>query len=238
MFKLKSSFVLLNAALLAACSSNGGSFDVQSAKVESQTQTTPKKPSLQDDNSNARRTVSASETEALLQPGFGFSAKIPRRNLFPQGKEDVAPIGDIKEITGDLTKIPYEEEVKAYGSSADGFSHTHDRNHKLYTRDFNFVRSGYVLHSGAKPEIKPKEILRTGAHGYVYYLGIEPAKAIPTQKATYKGYWDFTTDARKGEIVNIFLIPQASILAPHRKIVTILMLMILKNQWAYRRIYG
>lgn len=198
MFKLKSSFVLLNAALLAACSSNGGSFDVQSAKVESQTQTTPKKPSLQDDNSNARRTVSASETEALLQPGFGFSAKIPRRNLFPQGKEDVAPIGDIKEITGDLTKIPYEEEVKAYGSSADGFSHTHDRNHKLYTRDFNFVRSGYVLHSGAKPEIKPKEILRTGAHGYVYYLGIEPAKAIPTQKATYKGYWDFTTDARKG----------------------------------------
>lgn len=42
MFKLKSSFVLLNAALLAACSSNGGSFDVQSAKVESQTQTTPK----------------------------------------------------------------------------------------------------------------------------------------------------------------------------------------------------
>lgn len=40
--------------------------------------------------------------------------------------------------------------------------------------------------------------MRTGAHGYVYYLGIEPAKAIPTQKATYKGYWDFTTDARKG----------------------------------------
>ncbi|WP_458119221.1 hypothetical protein OF381_02225 [Mannheimia haemolytica] len=46
MFKLKSSFVLLNAALLAACSSNGGSFDVQSAKVESQTQTTPQKAKL------------------------------------------------------------------------------------------------------------------------------------------------------------------------------------------------
>ncbi|YCJ00354.1 hypothetical protein OF381_02220 [Mannheimia haemolytica] len=47
----------------------------------------PKKPSLQDDNSNARRTVSDSEAEALLQPGFGFSAKIPRRNLrpFPKG---------------------------------------------------------------------------------------------------------------------------------------------------------
>ncbi|QLB17769.1 transferrin-binding protein [Mannheimia varigena] len=201
MFKLKSGFVLLNAALLTACSANGGSFDVQSSKAESHTSNVPQKPSLQDDNSSARRTVNSTEAAVLLKPGFGFSAKIPRRNLqpFSKGGEEVAPIGDITEITGDITKIPYEEEVKAYGSSDDGFSHTHDGKHKLHTRDFNFVRSGYVLHSGAKPEREAKDIFRIGAHGYVYYLGTEPAKAMPAQKATYNGYWDFTTDARKGK---------------------------------------
>ncbi|MGQ8821612.1 transferrin-binding protein-like solute binding protein [Bibersteinia trehalosi] len=200
MFKLKSSFVLLNIALLSACASNGGSFDVQSVKVESNTQE-PSKPSLQDDNSSARRTINNTEAAALLQPGFGFSAKIPRRNQQPlaQGGEESAPIGEITSITGDLSKIPYEDEVRAYNSSSDdGFSHTHDRSKGHHTRDYDFVRSGYILHSGAQLERKPKEILRTGAHGYVYYLGIKPAKATPTQTATYKGFWDFTTDARKG----------------------------------------
>ncbi|MDY2946785.1 MAG: transferrin-binding N-lobe domain-containing protein [Mannheimia varigena] len=104
MFKLKSGFVLLNAALLTACSANGGSFDVQSSKAESHTLNVPQKPSLQDDNSSARRTVNSTEAEVLLKPGFGFSAKIPRRNLqpFSIGGEEVAPIGDITEITGDI----------------------------------------------------------------------------------------------------------------------------------------
>ncbi|AHG82195.1 Transferrin binding protein B [Bibersteinia trehalosi USDA-ARS-USMARC-188] len=196
MFKLKSRFVLLNIALLSACTSNGGSFDVQSVKVESNKPDSPK-PSLQDDNSSARRTINNTEAAALLQPGFGFSAKIPRRNQLPQANENTAPIGEITPIAGDLTKIPYEEEVKAYGYDDEGFSHTHDGHNGHNTRDFKFVRSGYVLHSGAKPEIKHKEVLRTGAHGYVYYLGTHPAKAMPAQKAIYKGYWDFTTDARK-----------------------------------------
>ncbi|OAQ15475.1 transferrin-binding protein [Bibersteinia trehalosi Y31] len=201
MFKLKSSFVLLNIALLSACASNGGSFDVQSVKVESNTQESSK-PSLQDDNSSARRTINNTEAAALLQPGFGFSAKIPRRN---QRGEAFEKIGDITAINGELLSIPHEQEVRTYGEDEDDFIHSHDGKKLHRIRDLQFVRSGYLLHLGAKLELnREPKVLRAGPTGYVYYLGTKPAKAFPSQTATYHGSWDFTTEARAANPTNYF----------------------------------
>lgn len=194
MFKLKQSFILINIAFLAACSSNGGSFDVDSVKQNTEKKA-EYKPKYADDDSAPRRKVTDAEANALTQPGLGYATKIPRRNQFsPTQPEE---IGEILSISGPLNKLPYEDEVRGYGSNDEDFIHTHDNKKLHHQRNLDFVRSGYLLHLGAKTEVsRTPRVLRNGPTGYVYYIGEQPAKALPAQTATYNGYWDFTTDAR------------------------------------------
>lgn len=250
MFKLKNSVILLNMALLTACASNGGSFEVDTT-TSNQANTTPTnttnnaaKPSggnttsggttqinkvkqiistsststsstnttadanttngstnsqnsakqYQDDVSLGRRVISPENEQAFAS--LGFEAKIPRRNQLGGVSE---PIGDITPIAGSIKNLPNEDEVKGYGSDEDSFIHSHDGKKLHRERPMEFVRSGYLLHLAANLERNARGVtprfLKTGPHGYVYYLGNEPSTAMPAQTATYKGTWDFTTTA-------------------------------------------
>ncbi|OZN25536.1 transferrin-binding protein [Actinobacillus seminis] len=63
-------------------------------------------------------------------------------------------------------------------------------------RSLTYVRSGYVLGSN-KFDIRVKENTQynAGLMGYVFYQGHQPSTRMPTQTATYTGYWDFVSDA-------------------------------------------
>ncbi|HDL1952952.1 TPA: transferrin-binding protein-like solute binding protein [Mannheimia haemolytica] len=201
MFKIKNSVILLNAVLLSACTSNGGSFDTNSVKASSSYSSSSKDSTAQP--KSERRTISS--TESLAQPSLGFQTKIPRRNFFGGTGEENGAIGEITPIVGEPGKPlsleeemkKLEEEVKKFGYDEDDIIHTHDGKKLHRKREMKFVRSGYFIHLGAAAETKREEprLLKTGPTGYVYYLGTQPSKAFPTQVATYEGTWDFTTNA-------------------------------------------
>ncbi|HDL3103974.1 TPA: transferrin-binding protein-like solute binding protein, partial [Mannheimia haemolytica] len=201
MFKIKNSVILLNAVLLSACTSNGGSFDTNSVKASSSYSSSSKDSTAQP--KSERRTISS--TESLAQPSLGFQTKIPRRNFFGGTGEENGAIGEITPIVGEPGKpLSLEEEmkkleegVKKFGYDEDDIIHTHDGKKLHRKREMKFVRSGYFIHLGAAAETKREEprLLKTGPTGYVYYLGTQPSKAFPTQVATYEGTWDFTTNA-------------------------------------------
>lgn len=209
-FKPKKIAVLLSSIMLTACAGNGGSFDLDAVKANqpANQSTTP----TYKDEGGTRRTVTEEEANALLQPALGYAAKIPRRNQQPfrSGGELEQPIGDITAISGSIDKFPYEEEVILH-SSEDSITDSHNGIKLLPKRQFSYIRSGYVTADSPRSEIIRGKVMRTGTIGYVYYLGIEPSKAMPTQTATYKGYWDFTTNARRGKDNKYFVGGQAGI---------------------------
>ncbi|HDL5235137.1 TPA: transferrin-binding protein-like solute binding protein [Mannheimia haemolytica] len=202
MFKIKNSVILLNAVLLSACTSNGGSFDTNSVKASPSHSSSSKDSATQP--KSERRTISSAEGSA--QPSLGFQTKIPRRNFFGGTGEENGAIGEITPIVGEPGKPlsleeemkKLEEEVKKLGYDEDDIIHTHDGKKLHRKREMKFVRSGYFIHLGASAERSKRgepRLLKTGPTGYVYYLGTQPSKAFPTEIATYKGTWDFTTNA-------------------------------------------
>lgn len=106
MFKIKNSVILLNAVLLSACTSNGGSFDTNSVKASPSHSSSSKDSTAQP--KSERRTISSTESSA--QPSLGFQTKIPRRNFFGGTGEENGAIEAITPIVGESLDI--EKEVK------------------------------------------------------------------------------------------------------------------------------
>ncbi|MDO4998583.1 MAG: transferrin-binding protein-like solute binding protein, partial [Neisseria sp.] len=72
------------------------------------------------------------------------------------------------------------------------------------TRDTQFVQSGYIQgYSRGYQKVGETKEYGPSALGYVYYFGTNPAKNLPTSNSiTYKGTWDFVTDAVKARSSN------------------------------------
>lgn len=191
--------------LLTACG-GGGSFGVDTATKPTTIPTnnnpnTPKQPTLVDDTSDKR--PSEEQLSDFMQPSTGQAVFVPRRivrgaNVTPENQKDIS-VADVKNIEDSFT-TPL---VDMFTKTADDKKNltdevsTHFANGNLFTKrdEFKFVRSGYFLQDSGKTIFRP--IFTDGNYGYIFYQGTNPSTALPTQNAnlTYKGYWDFTTNA-------------------------------------------
>ncbi|EGV35932.1 transferrin-binding protein-like solute binding protein [Neisseria weaveri] len=190
--------------ILSACATNKGDFGLEDVHAP---QSEPQKPKFQDEKTQPR---TEEEVSAFMQPGLGASIEIPRRGTGLAGtlsEERVALTPEnIKRIGGDLD-IPYVKDIKNHNKYTGSLIHSHDNSagdHRK--RDLEYVRSGWVADANVGLDFVNGEIgngitrkVLFGSIGHVYYKGVQPAQAFPTSgKATYKGTWDFVTDARQG----------------------------------------
>ncbi len=120
-------------------------------------------------------------------------------------KQDKVPIGQVESIHHALNQIPtvFSEKIKKMpkfdknnmelGDEGIIYSHNEKQPNR---RSLTYVRSGYVLGSN-KFDIRVKDNTQynAGLMGYVFYQGHQPSTRMPTQTATYTGYWDFVSDA-------------------------------------------
>ncbi|WP_191963626.1 transferrin-binding protein-like solute binding protein [Neisseria zalophi] len=187
-------------ATLAACATNKGDFGFND--IEKRQHEAPK-PELKDEATPPR---SAEELSAFMQPGLGAEVAIPRRNRHPKNLQDEVLLdeGKIIAIGGDLS-IPHEQELKKLAADNYSFlSESHNNFGESHKRDhLKYIRTGYAMvlsitdrnFDASKGPLK----FITGPYGYVFYKGIQPSQAFPVSgKATYKGTWDFVTNAKKG----------------------------------------
>ncbi|QLB16070.1 transferrin-binding protein [Mannheimia granulomatis] len=204
MFKLKQSFILINIAFLAACSSNGGSFDVDSVKQNTEKKA-EYKPKYADDDSAPRRKVTDAEANALTQPGLGFETKIPYRNGYPVNRLNPTPAPavyinekDIVQINGPLSTLPHEAELRDKLNEDNRIVHSADKEKLDRQNNYNFVRAGFVAHQEPiSTRLNHSERVHYEYHhGYLYYLGEKPATALPEKTATYRGHWAYVTNAQ------------------------------------------
>lgn len=180
----KTALAVAVSLLVTACAGSKGDFglnQIEPPKPES-------KPQYQDEQTEPR---TPEQLDALMEPGLGFEAKIPRRNLrnFSDGNKAELSVNALNDGTLD---IPHENELNQNG----GLVHSHDGMRLSSKRDdFKYVRSGYVIDTYAE-SVRTGNVWYAGQEGYVYYKGINPSTALPAGKVSYKGTWDFTTDAR------------------------------------------
>lgn len=214
------SISVLSAALLSACASGKGSFEldnVSQGPVANNGGNGVAQPSYQDDNSNPRRDT-AEKVEEINQPALGYMTDVPRRNTFPKPTTGTAEANAHLKITPDkvktmnvgLDKIEkyFTDKLAEHSKHDDSYDidYSHNKKNEAHKRDWQYVRSGYVLgnrridFANRRKEngvITTQDLFPGGWAGYVFYQGINPARELPTQKATYKGYWDFVSDAKK-----------------------------------------
>ena len=202
----KPTLVVAVVLMMTACASNKGSFELNDAtlpKIEQQN-----KPKLQDVPTEPR---TPEQIDKAFEPALGFELKIPERNVHPDGNEDVKNIKDdeIKPINDSLTGV-YDRltttlirDSRYTGGNDDvyieGSKPKYPGWHRSREREYmKFVNSGWIVDTNTrlKPDYPNNSILR-GVNGYVFYQGINPATALPTQTVHYKGTWDFTTNAKK-----------------------------------------
>lgn len=207
----KSTLLICISLLFSACATNKGDFGLADVAAEPSADSNSggsgsKPPVLQDEQTPPR---TEEQVSAFMQPGLGAAVEIPRRStgLARSPKESVVPVSadKIQAIGGGL-EIPYTETIKQHPKfsvllhSHDGYQGDHRR------RDMKYVRSGWVADPTVGLDIvngefeggATKKVL-FGSIGHVYYKGINPSQAFPAGgKASYKGTWDFVTDAREG----------------------------------------
>lgn len=204
----KHGLLALSVALaLTGCATNKGSFELDNVQAPPKTNPNPvaDKPVLVDDNSTPRR----EQTADKIEPALGYALEIPRRVYAPKSPkpEELAVNineSNIKPITHKLTDLPkvFADTLKQKDGYIDdlGISYSHDVNTKDAARELQFVRSGYVIGEKSIKFIKEADGTRkidpAGQYGYVFYQGTNPAKDLPTAKATYNGTWDFVSDAK------------------------------------------
>lgn len=197
---LKNWAILSSVIALSACASGQGDFDVVSVSPTTNSQATaPAEPKTQDDNSSPRAKEEA--LSKLQEPGYGFGMKIPKRNRLPNEPHAVLDTNKMVTLSGGTTlSIPFLDEVRKRAEYPDyDVIHSHDgKDESRKQRDsMEFVRSGYVMNKYAGTD--RTDGFRQGHDGYVYYLGIKPSANLPTGKSiTYKGTWDFVSDAKAG----------------------------------------
>lgn len=199
---LKHWAILSSVIALSACASGQGDFDVVSVSPTTNSQATaPAEPKTQDDNSSPRAKEEA--LSKLQEPGYGFGIQIPKINKHPKNREQKSSLSpdQIQTLTGSLDKIPFEDELKQKRNFGGWLSHTRDKRGDIHNQysGFQYVLSGYIIDPEAGSEMDlSNNIWKQGPNGYVYYLGTRPSSNLPTQKVSYKGTWDFVTDAELG----------------------------------------
>ncbi|MWQ86095.1 transferrin-binding protein-like solute binding protein [Glaesserella parasuis] len=168
-FKLNPYALAFTSLFIVACSGGKGSFDLED--VQPNKTTGVSKEEYQDVETDKKVKEQLGE---LMEPALGYVVKVPVSS-FENKKVDIS---DIEVITnGNLDDVPYQANSSKYSYP------------DVKTKDssLQYVRSGYVIdgeHSGFNEK------------GYVYYKGNSPAKELPVnQPLTYKGSWDFTSNA-------------------------------------------
>lgn len=215
-FPLNATAVLIGALMLTACSSNSGSFEtgkVSSIVTPPTTQTggtggtggatgagigtggttAEPQPSYQDETSE-RRTI-----ESTPEPALGYVVDIPRRH----NNNDLVSIAEPTAINYDLENLPFADQLKEKSNASDAIVYSHDGGTLSRTRNFDFVRSGYVIDAEARVQFirneeTGKRDFYQGPQGVVFYQGVTPSTILPTQSVKYQGVWDFVSDAKKG----------------------------------------
>lgn len=194
------------AIVMTGCASNKGDFGVDNVQTpkpidNGNTATTP---TYTDDTSGSRRVENADTAE----PALGYAVAIPRRVFSmrnPQPEDLSVSISDdkIKPINYELNQLPtiFSKELENNDKYIEdnGISYSHDKRSKATTRDLEFVRSGYVIAEKGMKFVNDNGTRKqdpAGQYGYVFYQGVNPAKSLPTTTATYKGTWDFVSDAK------------------------------------------
>ena len=215
-YAVKTTLAVVISSMLAACGGTKGSFGVEDVEVAKPEIT---KGSSKDVSTTPR--VKAEDAEGIMRPALGYEVKIPRRSEYFD-KENDKKIGSVSAIYDENLIIPHHKELEDESKikNAAYLFYTHNssgkQSEKSNARDLEYVRSGYIAYITSKISIEQEEKdgvtvkkgYRSGPVGYVYYKGIQPSKSIPKSTvATYKGTWDFVTDAsssRKPETVNQF----------------------------------
>ncbi|MDO1516962.1 MULTISPECIES: transferrin-binding protein-like solute binding protein [unclassified Neisseria] len=185
--------------IISACATNKGDFGLNDVNILPPGK---RKPEINDEKTPPR---TDEQVSAFMEPSLGVSVEIPRRSTGVAGsvleeRVELTP-EKIKNIGGNL-EIPHIDEIKKHPQHSGSIAHSHDGfigDHRK--RDMEYVRSGWVVDDAVGLEIinGPSKKILSGTVGYVYYKGINPSQSFPTSgKATYKGTWDFTTDARQG----------------------------------------
>lgn len=111
-------------------------------------------------------------------------------------------LSEVKEkFSAEITKEAALKSLKLQdmpGNFSHKFSYSHDEETELNKRHFDYIRFGYVIGEtkffidGKKSILYP-----SGFIGYVFYQGYQPSIIMPTQTVTYKGNWDFVSNAVK-----------------------------------------
>lgn len=205
---------VLSMVLLSACASGKGSFDLDNVQYNPTNDKT--RSGYQDDSSSPRRDT-AETIEALNQPSLGYAVEVPRRNTAHKPTtgtaEDNARIAitadKVKPINITLNQVlqHFTGELEKHGKHDDSYDidYSHNNKNLAHQRDLTYVRLGYVLGNRSMEftnrqgsgSNRTQDIFPGGWAGYVFYQGSSPAVALPTQTVTYKGYWDFVSDADK-----------------------------------------
>ncbi len=188
--------------------------------INAGTTNTPAEPQLQDVPTPPR---TQEEVAKIMQPALGYEVALLENNMHSEAtKTHIAFDGDnIIAINADPEKINQQHIQKltaserandAQGDDPTQIAGTHNHRDNFYpsrNREYmQFVKSGWIANTLTKQAINfsadpkgstpPKTVWR-GMEGFVFYQGKNPAKSLPDeQTVSYKGTWDFATDAKKG----------------------------------------
>lgn len=200
----KTSLAIAVTVLMTACASNKGGFDLN--QVEPPPRAQDNKPKLQDAPSEPR---TQEQLDAMMEPSLGVEVSLLEPNSHPRlGDEQksfetsniVAIYDDFDKLTErqirELNASPRRSEAKIAGTHDDGGDGFFASRNRSYLK---FVKSGWIadLETKAKFNFSQGQVYR-GINGSVFYLGKNPATALPTgQVISYKGDWDFATNAVK-----------------------------------------
>lgn len=197
--KPKQLTILLSSIMVTACTSNGGSFELDSVKAESASAQSTK-PTYTDVG-GTRRTVTEEEANALQQPSLGAEVKIPFRNGHPRANAEAVFINesDIVNTNYLVSTLPHNTELEESLNEDNRVIHSNDKDRLNRIQDYQFVRAGFIAHMepiSEKMVHRPEPKHFEKHHGYVYYIGENTAKAMPTFTATYNGHWEYVTNAQ------------------------------------------
>lgn len=187
--------VMAVAMLMTACATNKG--DVALSTIAPSIVNTPKEPTYQDVETPSRSDEQLTE---LQQPTMGIKVKLLERNMHSdQEYSKQFSTTDIKPFNGKFDDLKKEliESKRAKGELED--SNNYQNFYPSRKRNYmQYVQSGWVAYRETKNHIDfDNKIIKRGMEGYIFYIGKMSAKFLPNTTATYKGSWDFATDAKK-----------------------------------------
>ncbi|WP_240731021.1 transferrin-binding protein-like solute binding protein [Histophilus somni] len=188
-------------AVLSACSSGKGSFDLDDTRHTPSSGSS--RPTHQDVPSSPK---TQEQVEEINQPALGYATKIPRRNLLEDaqsnitiGPEKVSAINyDLEKVISNYTQ-KIEEEDKELHILQSSPSILRQKISNSDHKNFQHVRFGYVVGENKFKfnRQKKKPEFQAGFTGYVFYQGHKPATTMPTQIVKYEGHWEFVSNANK-----------------------------------------